>query len=153
MMTSEKTVQTLAAEALRHFEYTGENPPNGLRPNIYIQRSDAPEWLESLVYDAHGDYLPDDWRYSFIVEALRSIQEDGEDAELEADIYNGELLEWLGSNLTRAGYVDEATEEFGYPGNIMAAIQLGQWQEKQEVLASVLSSLEALAEEDDEDED
>lgn len=156
-MTTETTIQTLAAEALSYFEYTGSNPGNGIRENIYVKKDDTPEWVSDLVYEAHGSLFPDDYVYQYVVESLEALAENDDEDEaretIEADIYTGKLLEWLASHLSRQGYVDEAVEEFGYPGSIVRAIQLGQYAEREEVFESVLSNLEQRLDEVDDDTD
>jgi hypothetical protein len=98
-----------------------------------------------------GDVARGAWRYEFIVEVLDHLEEteDAEDIRLEADIYTSELMRWLGSRADRHGYVDEAIGEYGLDAKdgILALIQIGQIQEKQEVLASVQSFLENRLEE------
>jgi len=118
---------------------------------------DRPEELTELIYDAHGNMMPDDWKYKFIEESLNQIAETEDEDDLdfpniEPDIYNSVLLQWLSSNLTRAEYFDEAVEEYGWNDegfywNLMAA----QVKEKEEVYFSVLSSLRKIKENLEED--
>lgn len=106
-------------------------------------RDGAPERVIDLVREAHGDFLPDDYRYEYIKESLELIAQDVEDAEesLEADTYNADLLKWVSSNLNRMAYVDQALEECkcAFLGEYLA---IGQLTERQEVFTLVLSSLE-----------
>lgn len=109
-------------------------------------------WICRMIWHAHseGEYLPDDWRYEFIVEALAAFS-DHDDPEsaidnIEPDVYNSELLAWLSSNLNRSGYCDEVMHE--YPGHdLMATIGLGQAAEKREVYQLVLEALQERLEE------
>jgi hypothetical protein len=75
---------------------------------------EAPAWLYDAVQAAHGDELPNDWRYATcaaIVEALED-QGDGDGvADSLVDVYTYNLLTWLSDNLSRTGYVDEALAE------------------------------------------
>lgn len=113
----------------------------------------APEWLRDLVYDAHGDFLPEDWRYTCIRAAVEWIadendpDESGEFVDSQVDVYTGARFAWLASNLTRQGYVDDAADEFGpdtvYADGVSGAIGWGQYMEAQEVYSSVVSALEA----------
>lgn len=132
-----------AAEARRHFQTVQRRGED-----IWTRTDDAPEWVEELTQKAHRDFLPDDWRYQFIVEALDAIATDGEDATVEADIYNGALYGWLASNVNRASYVDEATEELGHADTISQDIAQGQQAEREEVLGLVLSFLAGMEDED-----
>jgi hypothetical protein len=44
----------------------------------YVALKDgSPEWMTDVCHKAHGDMLPDDWRYSFISEAVDYIDENG----------------------------------------------------------------------------
>jgi hypothetical protein len=146
--TTEVTVQSLAAEAAGYFTAgvtrEGEDQP------IRILKDDRPDWVHELVYSAHGDFGPDDWRYNTIEDALLFIADtddpddgSGEFADSAVDVYNGSRLEWLSSNLRRAGYCDEAADELGSEGlDTFERIGLGQYFEASEVYGLVLRSLE-----------
>lgn len=137
----------LAAEAARCFEtatrYSGEP---------YVRTTDdAPEWVGGLVRHAHGNFMPDDWRYKCIRDALDFIAEstEAELAELvdlahdfadRADVYNADLLRWVASSLRRMGYVDEAMQEHGAQ-SLGIALQQGQYLERREVCELVLDAL------------
>jgi hypothetical protein len=115
---------------------------------------DEDERCTSLARTAHGDMLPDDWKYEFIREVLGAIEDAGDldEIELEADIYNHDLCRWLGSHGERSGYCDEAQHE-GYvseDSDMITRIQMGQYAEKREVLGLVLQYLRDEAEGDDE---
>ena len=118
----------------------------------YVKTIDErPEELTELIHKAHGDMLPDDWRYKFIEEALDQIAETEEEddldcPELESDIYTYNLLQWLASRNDRYNYVDQATEEYGHGNSLINDIMLGQIKEKEEVYFSVLSSLREIKE-------
>lgn len=111
-------------------------------------------WVNEMCREAHvtGKDLmpPDDHRYAFIVEALDAIAETSseielDDLRLEADDMTNELFQWLASNLERPYLCDEAATEYGLEANVemLARIQWGQYHEKNEVLASIRSSLQA----------
>lgn len=142
-----KRVKT-ASEIAAHIAAGGEWPP---RP---AKDREADDCRGTLVYAAHGngEYFPDDWRYEFLANALRDYSEASpeslDDVRAEADIYNGERLHWLSSNLNRAGYVDRAVEEFALEASagIMELIGYGQAAEKDEVYAAVLGFLRDRAE-------
>jgi len=148
-------VQQLAAEALSHFE--GAERPNG--EHFRRTKADAPEWVKDLAREAHGDFLPDDWRYSAIEDALEVIAERGEDddarheyADAQVDVYNAGRSDWLESSIYRGAYCDEAAEEFGYDKDqgVYGLIGLGQYAEAEEVYGLVLAQLVALVEDEDE---
>ena len=101
---------------------------------------------QELALAAHGDgaMLPDDTRYSYIVEALESLSEheDEEDAKqsLETDKCTHDLVQWLGSHGERIGYCDEALE--WKPTSMSTLLMLGQLQERLEVFDQVVAWLE-----------
>jgi hypothetical protein len=140
------SIQTLAAEVRKFFvsKERGEND------RIITLSDDRPEWVQELAMEAHGNMMPDDHRYAFIVEALDALVEadDPDEAEVEADIYTHELTAWLASRADRYGYCDQFMEDTG--SKFMGTVQLlswGQYTEKAEVLALVRSSLESQIEE------
>jgi hypothetical protein len=142
------TVQEAAEIAYDWFETARRNPDESESAFVRV-KDGAPEWVTDLVREAHGDFLPDDWRYEVIRNAVEWIrdndeQESGEFADDQVDVYTGARLVWLSSNLRRASYVDEAISEFGFDTErgIIDMIGLGQYFEAQEVFGSVLSSLE-----------
>lgn len=130
--------------------------------NFTTLKDDAPEWIRDLVYAAHGDFGPDDYRYNAIQDAAGYMHdnpsEDPEEgshdfADSNVDVYNADRYRWLASNLNRASYVDEATEEFGPAENVTDAIGRGQYMELQEIYSSVLSSLHDHLEQMEEEEE
>lgn len=148
MSETTTSIQQLAAEAYDCF--TTSTRDNG---DVYFVLKDgSPEWVKDLVYAAHGgDFLPDDYRYRWTYGALEFIQDSddpendqAEFSDLAVDIYTGDRLAWLASNLNRPGYVDEAVNEFGYDGKegIIGAIGIGQYAEASEVYGLVLKALE-----------
>lgn len=119
---------------------------------FYRLREGRPDWVRDLVYAAHNDMLPDDWRFQCIMSACEYIAgsegDDIEDAQNGfadgyVDVYTSSLLAWLSSNLRRLSYCDEALEEFGPAAGIAETITRGQYLEAVEVFGSVLASLEA----------
>lgn len=149
------TIAELAGEAYGHFE-TRERGDE----KIIALKDGAPQWVRDLVRKAHGDFLPDDWRYASIRSALGAIHdadatdEDALDdlsaewADGNVDVYNAARTAWLASNLNRAAYCDDAAAEFGGDDrNVMDLIGLGQYMESSEVFASVAGSLRERLEE------
>lgn len=116
----------------------------------YLRLKKRDENISNLIYAAHDKMLPDDFKYRFIREALEIISESSEieDIQLEADIYNSDLLKWIGSDLHRGYYVDQAIDDMcdgTYPG-FFESLRYGQYAEKMEVLHSVILSLEKILE-------
>lgn len=143
---NEKIIQK-AGEFTKYFTRIKKHDPDN---EILILKKLAPEELKNLVQNAHADFLPDDFRYDFIYEALQAfadcqVDDDLDDIFLEAAIYNHRLIEWLGSNIKRVGYCDEAQSEYGLENpDVMALITHGQQMEKDEVLALVREALISL---------
>src|SRR3990167_3762244 len=139
------TTRLIAEEARSWFERATRDD------SVVYYRKDpaAPEWITDLSHHAHGDMMPDDWRYEFIVAALDALAEtdDPDEIQLQADVYNARLIAWLGSPSHPAGYCDDAVKEFGgEPGTLIDQIMPGQYAEKQEVLGLVRAFIEQRAE-------
>lgn len=112
-------------------------------------RDDAPEWCRDVVRTAHGEFMPDDFRYEVIRDAAAAVA-DGDDpsewADQSTDIYNGALTAWLASSVYRIAYVDDAVSDFGHSDRgVMGDIALGQMAERREVIESILSALGEMA--------
>ena len=145
------TVQELASEAYACFE-TAKRPDGAEYVRV---KDETPDWVSELVYKAHGgDFLPDDWRYATIRSALAFIGDDatepedeaGDFADTQANAYTGELIAWLGSNLRRVGYVDDARQEYGGDfTSVLDEIAAGQYTEAREVYELVLDALKSRA--------
>lgn len=153
------SIAALAAQAYKSFE---QRSRDGGADYVTL-RDDAPEWVRDLVRAAHGEFLPDDWRYASIMSAVGAIADEeiepGDDAgDLEfswadgnVDTYNSDRTAWLASNLTRPGYCDEAADELATDDtDIMSRIGLGQFVESREIFALVLRSLVARQMEEEE---
>lgn len=110
-------------------------------------RDGSPEWMKEVCRTAHGGMFPDDIRYEYIEATadLISETESIEDARdsIESDIYTRDLTAWLGSRAGRYSYCDEAIEEYGWPGDTIKLLQLGQHAERAEVFDLVVSALES----------
>jgi hypothetical protein len=139
-----QTIQQLAADSLDFLQTKTRTDGT----EFICQSDDAPEWFKTLCQDAHGDFLPDDWRYEFISDSLRALsdfddQDEAMESATEASIYTHELLQWLASNLTRPTYCDDAISELGEFKDTVQLISAGQYMERSEVFQSVLASLES----------
>lgn len=151
---TDPTLASLAGEAFDAFETrTRQGGDDG--DTFVTTREDAPEWVRDIVQDAHGDMLPDDWRYECIQAAFGHIHDtDGDDdagefADSHVDIYTAARLAWLSSRLDRSAYCDEAVDAGLVAPNadITDRIGIGQYMEASEVFGVVLAGLEARLEE------
>lgn len=109
-----------------------------------------PQWAQDVIRIAHGDLMPDDWRYKFVEDACQAIIEHEDDRDsahdsLEPDVYYSELFQWLASNLSRIQYCNDALELYGEVKDITKPIMSGQLHEKQETFNLLYDALEALA--------
>lgn len=135
-------IRILAGEALAYFECRKRDDGT----EYWAVERDAPDWVKDLVWTAHnkGEFLPEDFRYLFIIEALEAIAENPEEPEtlLEPSVYLGDLIKWLDA---RPGYrtcfVDNAVSYHGWDG-LFKALQAGQLWEKEYVLDIVREFLE-----------
>ncbi len=141
--------QELATHALRFLE-SKVRPAQGDDPEtrFYSLTERYPTWVMDMVHTAHEDMMPNDYKYQYVVDTLYALSEgrdpdEGRD-EIEADIYNYDLLRWLQSHGERVGFVDEVVSELGHHPEMgmMGDIMMGQVQEKQQVWQSVVSSLQ-----------
>ncbi len=139
------TLQTLAQDLSSAFEERERTNGDKFR----ALKDGSPSWMTEACYAAHGEMMPDDWRYQLIERCADALAEndDEDDARdsLEPDIYTHELTSWVGSRADRYGYVDEAMEEQGadkWPG-LITALQAGQQAETEEVFGLLVQALEA----------
>ena len=152
--TRPATPQEWAATASPWF--TGGKRDNG--DTFRKLKDGAPEWLSDLVREAHGDMMPDDYRYGMIEGAIDAIAEGDEDEEDAAYRFsegvphdsNFQRFRWVQSHGSRPWYVDQANEANGgrWPeGGIVEAIRYGWEAEALEVYDLVLAFLESHTEE------
>lgn len=152
-MNDFSTIQALAAKVSSSFETAtrADGAP-------YVLLKDGhPQWMQDLCFAAHEDgaMLPDDWRYTFIREAVDHLAEaatedEAREAMEEADIYTSTLLKWLASHGARLDYCDQARDELGAEAfsNTEALISMGQSMERMEVFQAVLGFLSTMDPED-----
>jgi hypothetical protein len=117
----------------------------------YTTLTDAARtWMHDLVRNAHGDMLPDDWRYECIASACEAIA-DAQDPDDHADefadgyvdVYSADLVAWFASHGKREEYVAAGREWFGDAGeDIYEEFRRGQYLEAREVYYAVLDELE-----------
>jgi hypothetical protein len=121
-------------------------------PHVRL-RDDAPQWLSDLVFQAHqpATMLPDDWRFRFTRDALRQIAhadpDDTQDKLVDKilpDVHHHELVSWLGSDVIRQGYCDEAQAEQGQFNTQAELLAAGQARERQIVFSVVWDALASM---------
>ncbi len=156
-----RTLREAASESRRHFEL--RERAEGSR-YWAVSAKTVPEfasWLKDLAFAAHdsGEWLPDDTRYEYMVEALDILEdvEDDDSAEDEyserldsdVDVYTSELTTWLGSHGKRLAYLDEVLD----PNSVWAKPETGsellhhaQYLERYEVFEAVRAFLAELVE-------
>jgi hypothetical protein len=145
-------IQKLAEYAGKFFE---RNKRGDGDEEFYSLKDRYPDWLYKLVHKAHddGEWMPDDYKYLYVVEALDHLSEgmDPEEPEINADVYTSDLMKWFSSNGRRIQVVDEAMEELGREFDkergIEGAIAQGQWYEKESIFRMVAEALQARLEE------
>lgn len=117
------------------------------RPNgevFYTLKDNAPDWLRDTIREAHGDMLPDDHKYRFIVDALDALSDydDAEEArervDSDVDIYTHDLTTWLASSNDRVARLDDVLAE-GDVKDGFSLLQRAQYAERSEVFAVMLS--------------
>lgn len=139
-------LQEIAKRILNQFESGQRNDGS----EFISFKDGTPEWMINIVHEAHGDMMPDDYKYRFSHDAIDWIAEgnDPESPNIEADPYTGELIKWLGSHVgDRPNYVDEAVEEYGHSDQgLVGDLMSGQAKEKDEVYHIVLQELQKIQE-------
>ena len=141
-----KTVQELAEEL--NSNLTTKERTNG---DKYVCMKEEIEWQKEIVFAAHADMLPDDWKYRFIEKAACALAESeaGNEEEsideIEPDVYTSDLTAWLHSHNGRVYYLTEALEEFDSKDGFQA-LSIAQQLEIREVAHAVLDGLRQYAE-------
>jgi len=122
------------------------------QPNefFYLKNDDAPQWVIDMAKEVHGDMLPDDYKYAYIVDALEALAEadDVDNARSiihdSVDIETYRLFHWVQSHTERLGRANDASDEFVLD-TIEGFLTAGQYIERDEVFTIVLDTLENLA--------
>lgn len=126
---------------------------------FYKLADGSPEWMTDAVHAAHGDMMPDDWRYQFILKVASAIADlddgnpdddrDIDDLRHEAvdgavSVYTSDLTAWLASHVERVGYCDEAFSEglASIGTGAIGLLQAGQYAEIDEVWGQLVAALE-----------
>ena len=102
-----------------------------------------PQLMYDAVRESHSG-MPDDKTYQVVAEAVEAFTEceDEDEArdrmgEIEADVYDSELTDWLGQG--NMHWLDEARDEMGATGS--RPIAAAQYLWKQEGASSILQSI------------
>ncbi len=142
------TVQSLATEAYQKLNKSKNKRPDG--SEFLVFDDGRPKWMQDLAHEAHGDMMPDDWKYQFIHDALCALsEEEDEDAardSLEIPCYYAQQLAWFASHMDRPGYVDESREQGGQAKSVMVDVACGMAMEQTEVFGLVYEFLHERAE-------
>lgn len=153
--TDTTALQQLAAAASHCLiTKTFEADVGRLERRVVIIAEDSPAWVTDLCHEAHGDLMPDDWRFEFISLALDALGEDkpdtARDSATDPDArypYTADRLRWLASHLDRPGYCDEAAEEYSARNaDIVTQVAWGMARELGEVFDAVRQHLEEMVE-------
>ena len=135
----------LIKEILKGMEY------KDIRSGIWINTNDT---YQEFFHFAHGDMLPDDFRYKMIHDVLCNMDEDDEDPidmlESLIPINSSDLLAWISSNLNRIGYCDDYQDQ--YDGSALKLTEIitgGYFEELQEIYELINEWLDEKSEEDD----
>ena len=119
---------TATMNATQLLSYFVSKTRDGSHERFWCLSDSAPECVQALVRDCHGDELPNDWRYNVIVNILFELK-NGNDVtgEIGVDAYNSDLIDWL--TVSRLAFLEECKEEdlFGVDNSIVGLIQAGQY--------------------------
>jgi len=143
-----KKIQTLAQRMLDQFEIRKRN--DGTQ---YVCLKDGyASWMQDVCREAHDNMMPDDYRYSFIVDACQAIVDvtdpDCVGDSYETPVYTSQVTSWLSSRCDRVDYLSQALGET----DIKDGSQLLNYAyelEFRDVLALVQQSLEKIVNEVD----
>ena len=136
----------LIKEILNGMEY------KDIRNGIWINTNDT---YQEFFYHAHGDFIPDDFRYKMIHDILANMDDDDDQDPIDmldslVPIYSSDLLAWISSNLTRISYCDQYQDEFdGSALKLTEIITGGYFEELQEVYYLINEWLDENIEEDE----
>ena len=138
-------LQELATEALGWFERKERDDSDV----FYRTKDDTPEWVRDMINAAHGDMMPDDWRYNMIHDTLSALDDgaDGGDphewVDANISVYDADHDAWYSSHADRRGwYVDEAAKEMGRADTVDGEMIAGEYYERLEVWGLVVSALD-----------
>lgn len=136
----DRNVKELAQKALGYFE-------EKIRDDrvVFVYTPKTPKWLKDIIFKAHSNFAPEDYKYKYIyemIELIANIDEDGDYncPEIETDIYTSDLTAWLNSNTRRVYYLTNALEECEIKDGFQL-LSIAQAMEKEEIYFLVLNGL------------
>jgi hypothetical protein len=108
----------------------------------------APSWLQDMIYEAHDGAMPNDFVFETVYEVLDILAymdenpEHAVELELQPDIYNHDLIEWL--KVPHAlSWADEAVERYGSDSSGIAQLLMdGQLLHKEFIAQTIINYLE-----------
>lgn len=143
------TVKERATEALHYFDHVERETTDS--KVILVLKDDAPHQLREMVHAAHLGLVPNDTSIRMIYEMLCTLSDvrgdsavDGIIAEFEPPIYYNELIDWLGSDMTRVDYADDAIERLRAVGsefNLLNVLRLAYKLEVEAIAAVIVNEL------------
>jgi hypothetical protein len=145
-MTSniQSLIQTLATDL--NGSFIKKTRSNGESFNCLTD--DHADWMQDVCRIAHGDQLPNDYRFEMIRDCLAVIIEaddlDGAQDQLSeyVPVYNSDLIGWLASSNSRHCYVDEGMADGWESFSILEMIGFGYLVELRETFDLLVSALE-----------
>ncbi|HXY87605.1 MAG TPA: hypothetical protein VEG44_04135 [Candidatus Acidoferrales bacterium] len=143
------TIKERAAGALYYFDHVErETTDNKV---VLVLKDDAPQQLRHMLHGAHLGLVPNDTSVRMIYELLCALSDarddsevDGIIAEFESPIYYHELIDWLGSDMTRVDYADDAIERLraiDSEFNLLDVLRLAYKLEVEEIAAVIVNEL------------
>lgn len=142
----EMTLEKLAEYAKTFFDVKTRGEGRDAE-RIYVMADRHPTWIYDMLFVVHdkGGWLPDDFKYEYIMAALDLLADgvDPDEPQIEPDVYTSDLMKWFTSHGNRTSYVDEAVNEFGWDKDrgVERAIAMGQLMEREEIFHMVLDAL------------
>lgn len=144
-MNIQNIAQTIVSES--GVKYRDDNKP------YTVIEYDNHDWLMDFVMACHGDFLPDDYRYQWIVDVAEYIVDNSveetdrlnipELIDSLVDVYTFNLTAWLHSNNSRMYYLTEALENYDISDGFQL-LQMAMAFEVEEVISSFISQANEL---------
>jgi hypothetical protein len=133
-----KTMEQLAQDLRQDFERRERDNGEG-----FYCLPDVEHPAKPMVYEAHDGEWANDFVYEAIVDTLDNIAGGAgeDDCAPAADVYHSRLLDWVGENLYRMAYVDEAMKEWGAK-TLSEALIWGQARQLEHIARTVWNYLE-----------
>lgn len=158
------TLQELSKEVRAQFTLAKRDNGEEFWTREILKGTEYGDWITDLCHNAHGEMLPDDWVYEFIVDALDAIEayddEDEARDNLPEEYRTHRFIEYYASHGYRQAAADEILREaLQYTHRDSENLSLTTFmaqamrEEQEEVFSSVLQSLTDRLEEIEEEEE